>query len=93
MFVGLREGEESAEKECCLVRHPINIYAYSIQCFSRLSQGLEDDILESSIGRWADTVATYCPGRTSQIVLKFITKYRDRREKTLCSFMFPPTVQ
>ena len=26
--------------------------------FSALSQGLEDDILESSIGLWADTAAT-----------------------------------
>ena len=50
--------------------------------FSRLSQGLEDEILESSLGRWADTVATYCPGRPSQIVLKLMRK--PRREKTLC---------
>ena len=56
--------------------------------FSRLSQGLDDDILESFIRRWADTVATYCLGRqarSSQILLKSITKHRDRREKTLCS--------
>ena len=55
--------------------------------FSRLSQGLDDDSLESSIRRWADTVATYClgrPARSSQILLKSITKHRDRREKTLC---------
>ena len=31
--------------------------------FSTQSQGLEDDILESSIGRWADTAATHCPCR------------------------------
>ena len=29
--------------------------------FSTLSQGLEDDIVESSLGRWADTTRTYCP--------------------------------
>ena len=29
--------------------------------FSTLSQGLEDDIVESSLGRWADTARTYCP--------------------------------
>ena len=46
--------------------------------FSTLSQGLEDDIMESSIGRWADTVATYCPGRPSQIVLKSLTKHHNQ---------------
>ena len=55
------------------------------ECFSRLSQGLEDDILESSIGRWADTAATYCPGQALQISLKCMTKLRNRREQTLCS--------
>ena len=29
--------------------------------FSALLQGLDDDILQSSIGRWAVTAATYCP--------------------------------
>ena len=49
--------------------------------FSTLSQGLEDEILESSLGRWADTAATYCPGRPSQIVLKSMTKPCNRVEK------------
>ena len=45
--------------------------------FSSLLRGLEDDILKSSLGRWADTAATYCPGAFSQIVLKSMTKHRD----------------
>ena len=44
-------------------------------------QGLEDDILESSLGGWADTAATYCPGRPLQIVLKPMTKHRESVEK------------
>ena len=55
--------------------------------FSTLSQDLEDDILESSLGRWADTAAADCPSRLSQIVLKSMTKHRDRVEKTLCTDM------
>ena len=51
--------------------------------FPRLSHGLEDNVLENSIGRWADTVATYCPGRPSQLVLKSITKHRDRGKNAL----------
>ena len=45
--------------------------------FPTLMQGLDDDILESSIRRWADTVATYCLGRqarSSLILLKSIKK-------------------
>ena len=49
--------------------------------FSRLSQGLEDDILECSLGWWADAAATYCPGRPSEIAMKSMTKLRDRRGK------------
>ena len=58
--------------------------------FSTLSQGLQDKFLECSLGRWADTAATYCPGRPSQIVLKSMTKHRDRVEKTLyiCRLFF-----
>ena len=56
--------------------------------FSTLSQGLEDDIFESFLGWWADTAATYCPGRPSQIVLKSITKHRDRVEKTHCTWPY-----
>ena len=52
--------------------------------FSTLLLGLEDDILETSFGWWADTAASYCPGKPAQIVLKSITKHRDRVEKTLC---------
>ena len=55
--------------------------------FSTLSQCLEDYILESSLRRWADTAATYCPGRPSQIVLKSITKHHDGVEKTLCTHL------
>ena len=51
---------------------------------SSLSQGLEDDILEISLGWWADTAAIYCPGRPSQNCLKSMTKHCDRVEKTLC---------
>ena len=54
--------------------------------FSTLSQGLEDLILESSLGRWPDTVATYCPGRPTQIAMKSMTKHGDRVEKTLCMY-------
>ena len=63
--------------------------AYIQSVFSRLSQGLEGDILESSLGRWADTAGDYCPGRPLQIVLKFKAKYGDRREKMLSRAFFP----
>ena len=52
--------------------------------FCTLSQGLDDDILEASVGRWADAAASYCLGMPPQIVLKSMTKHRDRVEKTLC---------
>ena len=42
-----------------------------------LSQGFED-VLGSSSGWLADTVATYCPGRPSQLTWKNITKPCDR---------------
>ena len=49
--------------------------------FSTLSQGLEDDIFQTSFGWWAVTAASYCPGRCSQIVLKSMTKHHEREEK------------
>ena len=45
---------------------------------SYLSQGFEDKVLGSSPGWLADTVATYCPGRPSQLTWKNITKSCDR---------------
>ena len=56
--------------------------------FSALSQGLEDEISESSIGQWADTAATYCQGKPSQSVLKSMTKHRDRVEIMLCVVVY-----
>ena len=49
--------------------------------FPRRSQGFEDNHLDSSLGWWADTAATYCPDRLSQLVVKPMTKHQDRREK------------
>ena len=43
-----------------------------------LSHGFEDNVLGSSAGGLADTVATYCPGRPSQLTWKNITKPCDR---------------
>ena len=41
---------------------------------SYLSQGFEDNVLGSSPGWLADTEATYCPSRPSQLTWKNITK-------------------
>ena len=65
----------------CLPLDRREVAKYVQSVFSTLSQGLEDDILESSLGRWADSAATYCPGRPSQMVFKSMTKHRDRVEK------------
>ena len=45
---------------------------------SYLSHGFEDNVLGSSPGWLADTVATYCPGRPSQLTWKNIIKSCDR---------------
>ena len=63
-----------------LPRHWGNIQSV----FSTQSQGLEDDILESSIGHWADTAATYCPCRPMEHSIISSSKPCDRVEKTLC---------
>ena len=47
-------------------------------CRPRLYRGFADHDLGSSPGWLADTVATYCPGRPSQLKLKHITKPCDR---------------
>ena len=74
----------SADPRHLNIDNPHNIQSV----FSTVSQGLEDDILKSSLARWADTADTYCPGRPSQIVLKSMTKPCDRVEKTLCTDTF-----
>ena len=58
---------------------------YVQSVFSTLAQCLEDDTFETSFGRWADAAASYCPRRPLQIVLKSMTKHRERVEKTLSS--------
>ena len=60
-----------------------------LSVFCTLWQGLDDDILEASFGRWADAAASYCLGMPPQIVLKSMTKHRDRVEKTLCKKSVP----
>ena len=69
---------------------PVARYNYSCvtllqSVFSALSQGLDDDILQSSIGRWADTIATYCPCRPMEYSKMSSSKPCDRAEKTLCT--------
>ena len=58
--------------------------------FSALSQGLDDDFSESSIGRWADTAATYCPCRPMELSKMSSSKPCDRAEKTLCTQFSTP---
>ena len=45
---------------------------------SYLSQGFEDNVLGSAPGRLADTAATYCAGRPSQLTWKNLTTSCDR---------------
>ena len=52
--------------------------------FPGLLQGFEDDVLGNSPGWLADTAASYCPGRPSQLTQDNVTKHCDRVEKTLC---------
>ena len=58
--------------------------------FSALSQGLDDDFLQSSIGRWADTAATYCPCRPMEHSKMLSSKPCDRAEKTVLPEEFGP---
>ena len=63
----------------CAILHdidPIPIYEMYLQSgASYTSQGFEDNVLGSSSGWLADTVATYCPGSPSQLTKTNVTKY------------------
>ena len=61
--------------------HILPDYLQSV--FSTLSQGFEDDVLGNSPVWLADTAATYCPERPSQLTQENIAKHCDRVEKTL----------
>ena len=63
------------------------MYVYVQSVRSTLSQGFEEDNLVNSSGWLADTTATYCPGRLSQLEWKNITKHCDRVDLTLCTGM------
>ena len=42
------------------------------------SQGFKDEDLGNSLGSWAATVATYCPGRTLEIAQKNIMEHGEQ---------------
>ena len=49
-----------------------------IQSYSSTrSPGFEDENLGSSPGRWAATVANYCPSRPSELEQKFASKHSE----------------
>ena len=63
-------------------------YTFSLQSYVFiLSQGFDDGVLGDSPCWWADTVATYCPSRPSQLLAPTVTKHCNRRDEYRCTLL------